>query len=532
MDTKRHDKWLEFGTAGLRGIMKDGKDGMNVVTVAQATRALSEVLIEENVSHKGVVIARDTRNKSDLFAKISASVLAYYGIKVYFFENPTPTPELSFAIRYLDACAGINITASHNPKEYNGYKVYLGDGAQISPKKAKRVSDIINNTECDLSLEKYDFEKAKSQGLVRILDNHIDEKYIDTVLSQMQRKDVFENALQTFGVVFTPFHGTGAFVVPETLKKAGVNRLFCVDEQMSPDGDFPTVKSPNPEEKQGFELALNLAKKQNCFLVIATDPDADRVGVAVRNFDGNFTFLTGNQIGVLLLDYILKTRKENGSLPENAAVVKSVVSTPLADKICEKYGVKCINVLTGFKFIGQKINEFEKTKEHTFIFGFEESYGYLTGSYARDKDAVCASLLACEMSAFYQSKNMTLCDVLCDIYKEHGYHLESTENIAFPTDCGTLKIKNLMIKLRQENVDNIDGKKVSCFTDFLSETAKINLPKSDVLCYTFDDGDKVIIRPSGTEPKVKIYYLVQGENENDAQEKMQKYKNYFNKLFS
>lgn len=529
---ERFSSSLEFGTAGLRGILRAGTNGMNIYTVSQATKALSHLINKELLSDKGVVIASDTRIKSDEFSKVCACILAQSGIKAYYFDAPKPTPELSFAIRHLNAAAGINITASHNPKEYNGYKVYWSDGAQISPKQAKVVSDAINDIDVLESYGKIDFEKGIKEGLIQVIGKDIDEKYIETVLSQSIKKDVLRNAPEDFGVVYTAFHGTGAKLVPEVLKRAGLESLYCVQEQLIPDGTFPTVKSPNPEDKEGFNLAKDLAKEQNCSLVIGTDPDADRVGAMVRTSDDEFTALTGNQIGVLLLNYMIEAKKENKTLPDNAAVVKSIVSTPLADKICEKNGVTLINVLTGFKFIGEKMTQFEKTKEHTFILGFEESYGYLTGTYARDKDAVCASLLITEMAAYYHTKGKTFCDVLYDIYDEYGYYLESVDNIVFSGVDGVRKMKDLMKAQRHNPISIIDDKKVVCFADYLAENTNTSLPKSDVLSYTFDGGDTVIIRPSGTEPKIKIYYLVSAKDKESAQKKQQQYKDYFKNLFS
>ena len=531
---------LEFGTAGLRSIIRAGINGMNIYTVSQATQGLAKLVIESNRQNDGVVIACDTRNKSEEFSKVCASVLAANGIKVYIFDAPRPTPELSFAIRHIGTAAGINITASHNPKQYNGYKAYWADGAQISPEQANIVSSAINEVDIFTGVNSMDFDEAVKNGIVEIIGKEIDEEYLKVVLEQRVKPDAIPSVADEFKVVYTPFHGTGATLIPEVLKRAGLKHLFCVEEQMIPDGNFPTVKSPNPEDKDGFKTAIEIAKRENCDLIIGTDPDADRTGVIIKTSNGEFISLTGNQIGVMLISYIIEARKLLGTLPENACVIKSIVSTPLADKICNMNGVNCMSVLTGFKFIGEKMTEFERTNEHTFIFGFEESYGYLTGSYARDKDAVVASLLVTEMACFYAKQGKTLYDVLCEIYEKYGYYIEGVDNFVFPGTEGAEKMKNLMQSLRDKTPERIGGKKVLVVGDYLTgffkfydgASREIGLPKSNVLQFVLDGGDYVFIRPSGTEPKVKVYYFSSDEMREKAQSKIDDYKNEFKAILA
>lgn len=531
---------LSFGTAGLRGIIRAGINGMNIYTVAQATQGLAKLVIQNGGQDKGVVIATDTRIKYDEFSKVCASVLAANGIKTYLFDAPRPTPELSFALRFMGAIAGINITASHNPKIYNGYKAYWSDGAQISPEQAKVVSDAIDSVDIFTGIKYMDFDKAKNDGLVEIIGKEIDEAFMDVVLKERIYPDAIKDVADNFKVVYTPFHGTGANLVPEVLKRAGVKSIFCAPEQMIPDGSFPTVKSPNPEDKEGFTRAIEIAKRENCNLIIGTDPDADRVGVVIKTNDGEFVCLTGNQIGVMLVNYIIEARRLSGNLPENACVIKSIVSTRLADAVCKENGVKIMDVLTGFKFIGEKMTEFEKTKEYTYIFGFEESYGYLSGTYARDKDAVCASLLITEMAAFYAKKGLTLYDVLMSIFEKYGYFIEGVENIAFPGADGSEKMKNLMNNLRENAPKEIAQIKVVSFGDYKKgeicdcngKIFKTGLPKSDVLCYTLENGDVIFIRPSGTEPKIKVYYLASDKTKSLTEQKIENYKQHFKAFFA
>ena len=529
---------LAFGTGGLRGIIRAGTNGMNIYTVAQATQGLAELVKQDGGAEMGVVIASDTRIKSDVFSEISARVLAANGIRAYLFDAPRPTPELSFALRHLHAKAGINVTASHNPNIYNGYKAYWEDGAQISPEQADVVSAAIEKVDIFTGVKLISFEEGKKSGLIRMIGQEVDEAYMKVVLAERIRPNAIPDVADDFKVVYTPFHGTGRILVPEVLKRAGLKHLFCVPEQMIPEGRFPTVKSPNPEDKAGFALAMKIAEENGCDLLIGTDPDADRAGVIVRASNGEFVPLTGNQIGVMLLSYIIEARKLENKLPANAAAVKSIVSTKLADKICEASGVAMINVLTGFKFIGEKIKEFEETGSHTYIFGFEESYGYLSGTYARDKDAVCASLLITEMAAFYRARGKSLYEVLCGIFEKYGYYSEGIGTIVLPGLDGLAKMASLMDGLRQNPPKEIAGVKVASVADYKTglitdvngKTAPTGLPVSNVLFYTLENGDSVVIRPSGTEPKIKLYYLVSDKTQEAAEEKRNAYKAAFEKL--
>ena len=529
---------LAFGTGGLRGIIRAGTNGMNIYTVAQATQGLAELVKKDGGAEMGVVIASDTRIKSDVFSEISARVLAANGIRAYLFDAPRPTPELSFALRHLHAKAGINVTASHNPSIYNGYKAYWEDGAQISPEQADVVSAAIEKVDIFTGVKLVSFEEGKKAGLIQIIGQEVDEAYMKVVLAERIRPNAIPDVADDFKVVYTPFHGTGRILVPEVLKRAGLKHLYCVPEQMVPDGRFPTVKSPNPEDKAGFALAMKIAEENGCDLLIGTDPDADRAGVIVRASNGEFVPLTGNQIGVMLLSYIIEARKLENKLPANAAAVKSIVSTKLADKICEANGVTMINVLTGFKFIGEKIKEFEETGSHTYIFGFEESYGYLSGTYARDKDAVCAAMLITEMAAFYRARGKSLYEVLCGIFEKYGYYSAGIGTIVLPGLDGLAKMSSLMDGLRQNPPKEIAGVKVASVADYKTglitdadgKTAPTGLPKSNVLFYTLENGDSTVIRPSGTEPKIKLYYLVSDKTKEAAEEKRNAYKAAFEKL--
>jgi phosphoglucomutase len=525
---------LEFGTAGLRGIMRPGINSMNIYVVKQATQGIANLIKSEKLEDRGAVIAFDSRNNSELFAKEAAKTLAANGIKVYIFDDIRPTPELSFAVRHLNCAAGINITASHNPKEYNGYKAYWEDGAQLPPDHAKTVSDAINETDIFAGVLTCHYGEAIKQGKINIIGEEIDGEYLKNVMEQSIYPDMIKNADEDFKVVYTPLHGAGYKLIPEVLKRMGLKNLLTVQEQMIPDGNFPTVKNPNPEYKEVFETGIKIAEKENCSLIIGTDPDADRTGIVVRTDSGGYITLTGNQVGVLLLEYIITARKENGTLKDNACAVKTIVTTELAAKICEVNGVKIINVLTGFKFIGEKIKQFEETGENSFIFGYEESYGYLAGTYARDKDAVVASMLIAEMAAYYKkTKNMTLFDVMNGIYKKYGYYGEAVQNIGFAGIDGNAKMKNIMDSMRADPPDNIGGYKTISFRDYKTsqiknlmtgEISDTELPVSDVLYFDLENGSKVIIRPSGTEPKIKIYYLVSADCEKSSGEQAEKLK--------
>ena len=508
---------LDFGTAGLRSTMYMGIGCMNRFTVAQTTRALAALVKNSGGAERGVVIAYDSRNNSEIFARVSASILAAAGVKVYIFDGIRPTPELSFALRELSCMAGINITASHNPKEYNGYKAYWEDGAQISVEQAKIVSekradfDVLDVSGMD------EFDAAVADGRITLLDERFDEKYLNAVLATAISPELVAALADELKVVYTPLHGAGYKLVPAVFEKMGLKQLYVVSEQMIPDGNFLTVKKPNPEYAEVFTLGIELANKVSSDLIIATDPDSDRVGVMARGNDGGFVTLTGNQMGALLLDYVITERRRKGMLSSNAYAVKSIVSTDMAYKICEEQNVTLHDVLTGFKFIGEVIKKYEKEGDaESFVLGFEESYGYLLGTYARDKDAVEASMLILEMTAYYKMKNMTLCDALAALYEKYGNYAEATVDIYMEGVDGVEKRRKVMSSLRVAPPVQIGGYKVKSVGDYLvsqikdietGKTQAIDQPSSDVLYYTLENGDKIIVRPSGTEPKIKIYAL-------------------------
>ena len=487
-------------------------------------------VLEANGADAGVVIACDSRNNSELFARTAACVLAANGIKVYLFDSLRPTPELSFALRELGCVAGINITASHNPKEYNGYKAYWEDGAQLPPEHADTVSAEINKLDIFHDVKQIPLAQALKEGTVRMIGAEIDEKYLENVLAQAVNPSAIAAVADTLSIVYTPLHGTGHKLVPEVVRRAGLKHLYTVDEQMVIDGSFPTVKKPNPEYPDVFALGIALADRVGSDLIVATDPDADRVGVMTRTPDGSFTTITGNQMGALLIDYIITAYRETGTMPENPYAVKSIVSSELAEKICEAGGVRMHNVLTGFKFIGEVIKNYEKTGDGSFLFGFEESYGYLKGTYARDKDAVVTSMLICEMTAFYKARGMTLCDAREALWKKYGFCYESNVEIYLEGLDGAARMKALMSALRENPPADFGGVKVSQIRDYLLGTileqgsiTPTGLPSSNVLYYRLENGDVIVARPSGTEPKIKFYYLLQAEDESDAKAKLSRY---------
>lgn len=521
---------MDFGTAGLRSTMYMGIGCMNRFTVAQTTRGIAALIKADNGEKRGVAIACDSRNHSEEFAKISASILAYQGIKVYIFDSLRPTPELSFAVRHLNAMAGINITASHNPKEYNGYKAYWADGAQINPEQAKIVSterakfDVLDATGMDF------FEEGVKAGIITVLDESFDEEYLDAVIASGVCPESVADVADTLKVVYTPLHGAGYKLVPKVFNRLGLKYLYTVDAQMTPDGNFPTVKKPNPEYADVFELGIKIADQVGSDLVIATDPDSDRVGVMTRVKDGSFATINGNQMGALLLDYVIRQRRALGKLPENAFCVKSIVSTDMAYKIAEVQGVKLYDVYTGFKFIGEVIKSYEaRGEEDCYLLGFEESYGYLLGSYARDKDAVEAAMMILEMTAFYKKQDMTLSDALNELYKKYGYYSEKTVDIYMEGLDGIEKRKRVMASLRDNAPKTFGGVAIAEARDYKSGNIKYlskgteastGLPSADVLYYVMDNGDKIIVRPSGTEPKIKIYILAHGDDSASLAEKV------------
>ena len=503
----RFYKELEFGTAGMRGIMSAGINRMNIYTVRRATQGLCLEMMDkgEETVKKGVVIAYDSRNNSALFAMECAKVLCANGIKTYLFESLRPTPELSFALRYLKCARGIVVTASHNPKEYNGYKVYGEDGSQLPPEDADVITGYINN------IDLFDGVKITENPDYISIGEDVDRAYIDAIKEQSLGIKIPED----FKVVYTPIHGSGNKLVRRVLDEIGVKNVFVVPEQEAPDGDFPTVNSPNPENAEAFTIAIKYAKEQNADIVFGTDPDSDRLGVVVRLDDGSYNVLNGNQIGALLCEFILRTRKAQGTLPKEGAVIKSIVSTEMIRAITKDYGIETIDVLTGFKFIGEKIKEFEaEGKFDKYVFGFEESYGYLKGSYCRDKDAVVASMLITELAADLKAHGKTLYDGLIDLYEKYGYYLENVQTKTLAGIEGLAQIKAIMKKFREEGVP-FDVEKALDYS-----TGIDGLPKSDVLKYFLKDGSLFTVRPSGTEPKIKFYFGVCGKSQKDAEEKV------------
>lgn len=526
----RFSAHMEFGTAGLRSTMAAGTSVMNVYTVAYVTQGLAELILSEDsdAAARGAVIAWDSRNNSELYSKCAASVLAANGIKTYIFDDIRPTPVLSYAIRRLGCISGINVTASHNPKQYNGYKVYWEDGAQLPPDHAATVKSAIDAIDIFDGVKSIDFDKAVEDGLICIIGEEIDKQYIKCVLEQRVNPSAIPEIADDLRIIYTPLHGTGRIIVPEVLKAAGLKNLFTVDEQMTADGNFPTVTSPNPENADALRRGIELAEKIGSDLVIATDPDADRVGVAAKTKDGSFQTITGNQMGALLLDYIFTAYEQSGTMPPEPYVVKTIVTSEMATKICEDHGIKIYNVLTGFKFIGEVIKNHEESGHGSFILGFEESYGYLKGTYARDKDAVVASMLICEMAAYYRKSGMTLCDALDGLYEKYGYYRESVANIVMDGIGGIEKMNALMEKLRVNPPKEFGGINIEVIKDYESgtsvnlktnETNPTYLPKSNVLYYVVETGDVIVFRPSGTEPKIKIYILSRGTSSEEADAK-------------
>lgn len=530
---------LSFGTAGLRGIMGPGTNRMNINTVCRATKGIGDYIVSlgQEYMDRGVVIAHDSRNNGVAFTEATALTLCAMGIKTYVFDELRPTPELSFAVRELGTIMGINITASHNPKEYNGYKVYYEDGAQIAGELADLLQKNIAAVD-PLSVERMNKQAAVNAGLYVTIGEEMDEKYLSAVMAeQLDMSDLGEEA-KALKVVYTPFHGTGYRLVPMMMRRLGIN-VCTVDEQMIPDGEFPTLKSPNPEEKAGFALGIEKAKAEGADLIIATDPDADRVGVGCLDRQGEITLLTGNQIGVLLIDFVARRLRETGKMPANPAVVTSIVSTRMAKAVCDKLGIKLFECLTGFKYIGEHIADFEKSGEYNFMFGFEESYGYLKGTYARDKDAVVATMLIAQMAMYYKDKNMTLPMALERMYKEYGYYMEKIVSLTIGGVDPKANMDAMMAGMRENLPQKVGFNKVARVGDFLKgeyiegeNHYPTGLPVSDVLYFTMDDGVSVIVRPSGTEPKVKLYILSSGNSKADCMSKIAVYEKEFGAMLS
>ncbi|TCP63566.1 phospho-sugar mutase [Baia soyae] len=511
---ERFSQSLSFGTAGIRGIIGAGTNRMNIYTVRKLAQGLGEWLHHENLSEKGVAIGYDTRHCSVEFAGEVAKVLLHHGVKVYLFEQICPSPELSFAVRYYEAAAGIMVTASHNPPNYNGIKVYGADGAQISPLITSKILDNISRISDEFMIPVADLSEAEKDGALVWLGSEIDQAYYENVAS-LAFQDKEQN--KQFRIVYSPLHGTGRLPIESVLSQKGFEHVFVVPEQADPDPNFSTVKSPNPEDPASFELAIAYANEQKADLVLVTDPDADRIGIAIRDENDQFVHLTGNQIGALLLFYLLSQRLERGELPANGALVKSIVSSDLGESIASHFGVTTQNTLTGFRYIGEFIQKWKQTGEHAFLFGYEESYGYLIGDFCRDKDATQACLLLAELGAYYQKQGMQIYQVLDTIYKKFGYFQETQISITLEGLEGSKQLKEIMIRTRRNPPSQVAGIAVRSIQDYLQGVE--GFPKADVLKFLLEDGSWFAIRPSGTEPKMKCYVGVRGSSSTEAEEK-------------
>ena len=532
---------LEFGTAGLRGTMYVGLHNMNIHVIRWATQGFADVICAEGEEgrKRGVAICMDCRNHSMEFARAAAEVCAANGIQVKIFESLRPTPELSFAVREYRCQAGINVTASHNPKEYNGYKVYWEDGAQLPPRHADAIAKRLEELDIFNDIKTMPYDEAVKAGLIEVLGEETDEKFLANVMAQVNDAGTVAKAADTFKLVYTPFHGTGHKLIPEALKRLGIKHLICVPEQMVIDGDFPTVVSPNPENPEGFYLVVDLARKEGADFILGSDPDADRVGIMVRTKDGSFKTISGNQTGVLLLDYLIGAMKRSGRLPEKPVALKTIVTTEMARKVAEVNGLQCFDTFTGFKFLAEKKDKLESTGEGTVIFSYEESYGYMLGSYVRDKDAVTAALMLTEMAAWYAAQGKTLADALEGLYEKYGYYAEHTYNLVMPGLDGLRDMANLMKSLRENPPAELSGVKVLQFKDYADGSVtdcasgaqtRMELSGSNVLRFEMADGTSVIVRPSGTEPKIKIYILAQGKDAADADANVEKYGKWVDSL--
>lgn len=520
---------LEFGTAGMRGVLGAGINRMNIYTVRQATEGLASFMdtLNDDVKKRGVAISYDSRHHSQEFAYESAKVLGAHGIKSFVFESLRPTPELSFTVRHLHTYAGIMITASHNPKEYNGYKIYGEDGAQMPPKESDLITKYIRQADDLFAIKVADKDKLISDKMLEVIGDQVDQAYLAEIKNVTINNELVEKEGQTMKLIFSPLHGTGAMLGEKALRQAGFKNFTMVPEQAIADGDFPTVKKPNPEDAAAFDLSIKLGQEQNADLLIAVDPDADRLGAAVRQPDGEYQLLTGNQIAALMLNYILIAHEKDGSLSENAAVVKSIVSSEFATKIAEKHHARMINVLTGFKFIAEQIKDFQANNSQNFMFGFEESYGYLIKPFVRDKDAIQSLVMLAEVAAFYREQGKDLYDGLQDLFKEYGYFAEKTISRTFDGIEGAAQIESLMAKFRDEAPTSFAGYSFTVMEDFAKSEKKfadgtietIELPEANVLKYLLEDGTWIAIRPSGTEPKIKFYIGTQADTNEKAQQK-------------
>lgn len=518
---------LEFGTAGLRGKIAAGTNRMNTYVVGGATQGLATYLVK-HFDNPTAVIGYDSRNYSDTFAETTALVLAANGVKVYLFESLRPVPMVSFAVRHLKTDVGVVITASHNPKEYNGYKVYGSDGGQVTDKAASEILGYINQTDIFKDVKKISKQEALDKGLLEYIGETVDNAYYDKIETLIVNKDLVKNHASELNIIYTPIHGSGNIPVRTMLKRLGFTNVHIVKEQELPDGNFPTAPYPNPEVKQVFDLAVKMAKDINPDLIFGTDPDCDRIGVIVKEANGEYKVLTGNQIGVLLADYILNARKETGTLSNKDTLIKTIVSSEMAARVAEAYSAQIMNVLTGFKYIGEKIEQFEKTGSNNFVLGFEESFGYLSSGFVRDKDAVNAAVLIAEMALYYKTKGKNLAEALDDLFKKYGYYKEDVVSITMEGKDGQEQIAKMITNLRENMPKEVNGVKVVCSEDYQTsermlhktgDKEEILLPKSNVLKFILEDNSWFVIRPSGTEPKVKIYASVVGENAEDADAK-------------
>ena len=526
---ERFYKDLEFGTAGLRGVIGAGTNRLNIYTVRKATQGLANYILQKGLQEKGVAIAYDSRRMSPEFADEAALCLNANGIKAYVFESLRPTPELSYAVRKLNCVAGINITASHNPPEYNGYKVYWEDGAQITPPHDKGIMDEVKKVTDFNTVKTMTLEAAKAAGLYVVIGGEIDDAYMEELKKQVIHWDAIKEMGKTLKIVYSPLHGTGNIPARRILKELGFENVYVVKEQELPDGEFPTVSYPNPEAEEAFELGLKLAKEVDADLVLATDPDADRLGVYVKDSkSGEYKVLTGNMSGCLLADYEIGQRKATVGLPEDGYLIKTIVTSNMADAIADYYNTGLIEVLTGFKYIGQQILGFETSKKGEYLFGFEESYGCLIGTHARDKDAIVATMALCEAAAYYKTKDMTLWDAMIEMYERYGYYKDDIQSITLKGIEGLAKIQSIMETLRNNTPTEVGGYKVTSARDYKLDTIKnmatgevkpTGLPSSNVLYYDLEDGAWICVRPSGTEPKIKFYFGVKGTSLEDAEEK-------------
>ena len=525
---------LEFGTAGLRGTMYTGLHNMNRHVIRWATQGFANVIRAEGTEamQKGVAVCMDCRNHSAEFARETACVMAANGIHVRLFESLRPTPELSFAVREYGCQAGVNVTASHNPKEYNGYKVYWSDGAQLPPQHAAAIADELTRIDIFTGVQSMDYEQALAEGRIELLGEDCDRRFMANVMGMVNDYETVKKVADDFGLVYTPFHGCGYKLVPEALTRLGIKHLYCEPKQMVIDGDFPTVVSPNPENPEGFYLAIDLAKEKNVDFILGTDPDSDRVGIMVRNKSGEFEPVTGNQTGVLLLDYLIGAMKRAGKLPEKPAALKTIVTTEMARAVAEANGLDCYDTFTGFKFMAEKMNELESAGKNTVIFSYEESYGYMIGHYVRDKDAVTASLLLTEMAAWYHAQGMTLFDALRSLYEKYGWYGEKTHNLVMPGLDGLEKMAALMQSLRAQPPVEIGGVTVAQYKDYADGTVRdaatgavtpMPLSGSNVLRFELTDGSHIVVRPSGTEPKIKVYILTKGADAAERDANLEKY---------